>query len=271
MKLSEFAQEILYGSSLSQKLGKVQLTDIVFDNFELESPPPTPSRAKALQFSDKQLKFPRGKTLNLDNKKAMALNSFANHELLATEMMAMALLRYPHHTEELRNFKRGVIISLLDEQKHFKLYQRRMNELGYEFGDFPLNDFFWRQNAKLKTPSQYLSVMSLTFEAANLDFAHYYSNIFKSFDDHKTSKILDIVYQDELTHVALGGNYLNRWRGDKSLWQYYLESLPWPLTPARSKGIHFKSDHRKKARLAPEFIESLTKYDDDFEVTSRKN
>jgi len=67
----------------------------------------------------------------------------------AIEMMAAAILIYPHSTEEDVRFKKGIVTALKDEQKHLSLYIKRMNELGYEFGDFPLNDFFWRQLEKV--------------------------------------------------------------------------------------------------------------------------
>ncbi len=69
--------------------------------------------------------------------------------------MAAAILIYPHHTEELKRFKKGIFKALQDEQLHFKLYVKRLNEIGHEFGDFPLNDFFWRQMGKLDSPSNF--------------------------------------------------------------------------------------------------------------------
>ena len=200
------------------------------------------------------MKFPKANRLNETDKKAIALHSFANHELLAIEMMAAALLIYPHKTEDDLRFKRGILTALKEEQKHLGLYIGRLNELGYEFGDFPLNDFFWRQMEKLKTPSQYSAVMSLTFEAANLDFARYYAEIFRSFGDLKTAAILDTVLEDEIGHVAFGANWMKRWAQDKSLWDYYNESLPWPLTPARSKGIGYNSELHQRAMSDEGFI-----------------
>lgn len=87
------------------------------------------------------MKFPKVNRLNETDKKAMALHSFANHELLAIEMMASAILLYPHATDEDVRFKRGIVTALKEEQKHLGLYIKRLNELGYQFGDFPLNDF----------------------------------------------------------------------------------------------------------------------------------
>ena len=267
MLLSEYAKTILYGDSLESKLLDIQ--KIEFDEFDLITPPSFPGREKKIKITSENLRFPRGH-FHLDDKKAMAVHSFANHELLAIEMMACALLMYPHHTDELKRFKRGLISTLKDEQKHFKLYLDRLNELGYEFGDFPINDFFWKHMANLKTPSHYLSVMALTFEAANLDFAHFYKHVFNEVDDFKTAGILDVVLKDEISHVNFGVLYLNKWRGDKSLWDYYNESLPWPLTPARSKGKKFIEEVRRKAKLDPLFIEKVKKYQDGFAVTTRK-
>lgn len=268
MKISEFAKLILFGKEISQKL--IHPEDIEFDDFDEKFMTPSlPARASSIKFSDKNIKFPRGH-FHLNDKKAIALHSFANHELLACEMMAAALLKYPHHTEELKKFKRGILSSLIDEQKHFRLYVERLNEIGYEFGDFDLNDFFWNQMQKMETPSQYLAVMSLTFEAANLDFAAYYRDEFLKVDDKKTADILEIVLKEEISHVAFGATYLNKWREDKTLWEYYIDNLPAPLTPARSKGKYFLEDYRKKSKLDEDFINSLRNFDDGFFVTARK-
>lgn len=272
MKLSELTNSILFGENLSDKL--VRVDKVEFDDSSLKSIgitelPSLPARAQNIQFSQKQLRFPKG-AFHLDEKKAIALHSFANHELLAIEMMAAALAIYPHHTDELKRFKKAILVSLRDEQKHFQLYVKRLQQLGYDFGDFPLNDFFWRQMHQLNTPSKYLAVMSLTFEAANLDFAKSYRDIFLEYDDPQTANILNIVYEDEITHVNLGARYMNLWRQDKSLWEYYLQNLPWPLTPARAKGKTFDIEGRIRAQLGNEFIEIMQRYQGDFGITKRK-
>lgn len=264
---SEFARQILLGTDLADKLLDEPVEWQPSGPFEL---PKYPARSMAINFSQEQMRFPKG-NLNETEKKAMALHSFANHELLAIEMMAAAILIYPHGDEESLRFKKGILTALKDEQKHLQLYIGRLNDLGYQFGDFPLNDFFWRQMEKLKTPAQYTSVMALTFEAANLDFAQYYSKLFKSFGDEKTSNILAIVLEDELSHVGFGTYWLKRWRQDKSLWTYYRENLPWPLTPARSKGIAHDPELRKEVINDSDFIAELISYEDEFKITRRNS
>jgi len=262
----DVCKQIVFGDKIQDKLVTAKIDWSGLEAFEL---PRLPSREKRIQFSDTQIKFPKSPSLNDKKNTAIALHSFANHELLAIEMMASAIMLYPHETEQDLRFKKGLWVALQDEQRHFSLYVERLKELGYEFGDFPLNDFFWRQMEKLKTPQQFSSVMSLTFEAANLDFAFYYKNIFEKFGDFKTANILKTVLEDEITHVSFGAHWLNRWRGEKKLWDYYREQLPFPLTPARSKGIQYTSELHMRAIEDADFIRTKDLYEDDFRITKR--
>lgn len=266
MNYFEFASTILLGEELSDKLLQAPVEWTPWQEFK---DVPLPGRSEKIKFSKEKMKFPKAPSLHLRENTAKAVHSFANHELLAIEMMAAAILKYPHHTDEDIRFKKGILTALKDEQKHLKLYIERINELGFEFGDFPLNDYFWRQMEKLKTPSQYAALMALTFEAANLDFAQYYSKIFRSFGDTRTADILDLVLEDEITHVSFGAHWLKKWRDDKPLWDYYVSVLPFPVTPARSKGFGFDPDLHRKAIGDEKFMESLVQYDDDFLITKR--
>ena len=80
--------------------------------------------------------------------------------------------------------------------------------------------------------------MSLTFEAANLDFAYFYGDIFRSIGDVKTANIMDIIYEDELNHVKLGAFWLKQHSSSNSLWDSYLECLPEGLLPPGPKEYH---------------------------------
>lgn len=270
MHYREYAQQILEGENLSDKL--LSSKEIIFsENLELYTIPENPGRTHRLIFNNEQVKFPRSASFHLEERRGLALHFFANHELLAIEMMAAALLLYPDNTKEMLLFKKGLVKTIQDEQKHLKLYISRMKDFGIELGDFPLNDFFWRSMNKLKTPSHFYSAMALTFEAANLDFAQFYEESFKAVEDFETARIMKIVLDDEISHVALGAHWLNQWRGDKDLWSYYKNHLPGVMTPARSKGIHFDKGIRTRAGLDENFIESLDAFRDEFKVTNRKN
>ncbi len=272
MNVYEYAEQILFGGNLEDKLLPIKLSELEFDHRKEYELPKLPGRNKKIQISEIQAKFPKRSSFHLDHKKAEALHFFANHELLAIEMMAAAILQYKfENSEDQKMFIKGLVKTILDEQKHLKLYAHRMNEWGLELGDLNLNDFFWTYMPKLKTPSMFYSAMAMTFESANLDFAKYYSECFLEVGDEKTSKIMETVYIDELSHVALGARWLNLWRGDKTLWQYYVTSLPELLTPNRAKGIHYKEEYRIEAGLDLGYCKDLTQHQDDFSITKRKS
>lgn len=270
MHYRDFAKQILLGESLEDKLLAVSHVDFSekIESFDL---PTNPGRTSKLKFDNEQTKFPRSASFHLEEKRGLALHFFANHELLAIEMMAAAMLMYPDVSREMLQFKKGLYKTILDEQKHLKLYISRMADFKIELGNFPLNDFFWRSMEKMKTASQFYSGMAMTFESANLDFAQFYEKSFREVEDFKTANIMKVVLEDEISHVALGAHWLNQWRGDKTLWEYYRANIPGVMTPARAKGIGFDRDIRNRVGLPEDFINELDNFRDEFKVTNRKN
>lgn len=272
MELHEFASHILFNGDLESKLISKSLIDFKVTKMDYPGAelPELAARCEKLKTQEEQIKFPRKKSLKDDQRKGLALHFFANHELLATEMLAAAIVVFPCLSEEDIALKKTFLSTLADEQRHLEMYLVRMKDFGVELGDYPLNDFFWKYMKKVKTPHEFLSVLALTFESANLDFSLYYAEIFREIGDHQTADILDEIHRDEISHVAVGAHWLKKWRGDKELWNYYLEGLPEFLTPARAKGMIFDQQSRIKAGLDKQFVELLENYQDEFNITTRK-
>jgi len=268
----EWARLLLEGSSLKDKLTPINLSAPI-GAWQPYRIPLKPGRSAEIAFSDNKIKFPKGPQLGTPSGRSVAIHSFANHELLAIEMMAAALLTYRHDESDAASvrMKRGLVTTIRDEQKHLALYIQRLNDDGVTFGQYPLNDFFWRQMEKLTTPASFFALMSLTFESANLDFSRLYEKVFRDLGDHQTADLLRIVYEDEVSHVAQGAHWLGQWRGDKSLWDYYREMLPFPLTPARAKGANYLPETRLAAGLDQDWIDRLGEFKDDFKVTNRRS
>lgn len=270
MHYQEYARILLEGASLEDKLIPLKNIDysLSLNHYEL---PTNPGRSHQLKFDNQQIKFPKNTSFHLEEKRGLALHFFANHELLAIEMMAAALLIYPDTAPDSILFKKGLIKTIQDEQKHLKLYLSRMKDFGISLGDFPLNDFFWRSMENCKTPSHFYAAMAMTFESANLDFAQFYEKSFVAVEDHETAMIMRLVFEDEISHVALGAHWLNQWKGDKDLWSYFINHLPGVMTPARSKGINFDRSSRERAGIDHIFLDKLDAFRDDFKVTNRKS
>ncbi|MBC7660739.1 MAG: DUF455 family protein [Chitinophagaceae bacterium] len=257
MQLRSFAEQLLLGQNLSDKLSFP--ANIVDDapGLPYENGPEVPGRPSFLQFAsgEKKASFPAPKDLHTPRMRGVVLHFFANHELLAIELMALVLLRFPDADSA---FRQGILATIREEQEHLGLYLKRMKELGTELGDVNVNRFFWDCLKDMKNPLDFVTGMSLTFEQANLDFASHYKKIFAELGDHETAAILQKVYDDEIGHVKHGVSWLERWRPrELSQWEAYEGNLKLPLSPARAKGPIFDRDARRRADLTEEYVDSL--------------
>jgi uncharacterized ferritin-like protein (DUF455 family) len=184
------------------------------------------------------------------------LHCFANHELLATELMALALLRFP---DAPRAFRQGLVQTLRDEQEHTRMYMERMARAGFAFGDLPVNGFFWKHVGGMESPLDYVSRLSLTFEQANLDYARHYAGVFRGHGDEETAVLLERIYEDEISHVGYGLRWLRKWKeaGDSD-WEAWRRRLVFPLGPGRARGtVPFNAEGRRRAGFDEGFIASL--------------
>jgi uncharacterized ferritin-like protein (DUF455 family) len=189
--------------------------------------------------------------------RAICLHRFAGHELLAVEIMAQALLAFP---EAPSAFRRGVAHTLKEEQGHVRLYQARLSELGVTFGDLPLYRHFWKHVPHLTSPLRYVSVMSLTFEMANLDFAPLYGRSFRHFEDEKSAALMDRIVQDEIHHVSFGFRWLQKFSHGEASWETWKEHLGTQLGPKRARGFVLHEDNRRRAGIPDDWIRQLKGY-----------
>ncbi len=260
MELRDFAEQVLFATNLDEKL---QSPAFVTDE-RPGSPlltPQAPGRPAELRFKPQatgKADFPGVHRLEREHERGRLLHFFANHELLATELMALALLRFPDAPAA---FRRGVWQTLKDEQVHTRLYVQRMRECGIQFGELPVSGYFWRSVAPMESPLDYVAGLCLTFEQANLDFCRYFARGFQAVGDGDTAGLLDRIYRDEIGHVAYGLKWFRRWKNpDESDWEAFCRQLKFPLSPQRAKGLTLNVEGRRAAGLDPAFIAELNVY-----------
>ena len=261
MELREFAEQVLFATSLEEKLrAPGELTD------ERPGPalatPAAPGRPANLIFKphgtgDKS-EFPGLHLLEQDRERGKLLHFFGNHELLATELMALVLLKFPDAPPA---FRQGVLKTLQDEQEHTRLYMERMQNCGIALGDFPVSGYFWRCVAPMQHPIDYVAGLCLTFEQANLDFAGHYGRALGTVGDTASAKLLEKIYRDEIGHVAYGLKWFRRWKNPgESDWDAFCRTLKFPLSPQRAKGFSLNVAGRQAAGLDENFISQLNVY-----------
>jgi uncharacterized ferritin-like protein (DUF455 family) len=257
MELRDFAERVLWATTLADKLA---CPDIITDTHPgpALAAPAAPGRPPELQFKTHgagKAEFPGLHQLENATERGRLLHFFANHELLATELMALVLLKFPDAPTA---FRRGVLQTLKEEQEHTRLYVERMRACGITFGELPVSGYFWRAVSGMASPLDYVAGLSLTFEQANLDFAQHFARAFSTVGDPASATLLERIYRDEIGHVAYGLKWFRRWKNPaQSDWDAFCQQLKFPLSPQRAKGFTINVEGRRAAGLEPDFIAHL--------------
>ena len=261
MELRDFAEQVLFATTLEEKL---RSPSVITDE-RPGSPvlaPEVPGRPVGLRFKPQgsgKADFPGVHRLEREEEARTAIALLLRiHELLATELMALALLRFPDAPAA---FRKGLFQTLKDEQAHTRLYVERMRECGIEFGELPVSGYFWRSVASMESPMDYVSRLCLTFEQANLDFCRHFARGFQAVGDSKTADLLEGIYRDEIGHVAYGLKWFRRWKNpNESDWNAFCRQLKFPLSPQRAKGLTLNVEGRRAAGLDAAFVAELDVY-----------
>ena len=256
--INSVAERVLFAESLEEKLklGPLRGKDLKLG--EAIKTPNFPCRNDLLKASANGLRanFPGITRIENEKDRGKMLHFLANHELLAAELMALALLKFPNAPKE---YRLGLYDAMREEQIHTRLYIKRMKECNVTLGEFPLNDFFWRITASVETELDFISRMNLTFEQANLDYSRYYAEHFKIIGDKSTALVLEKIYHDEMKHVGHGLKWLRYWKKvGQSDWDAYTGAIHFPLSATRAKGVApFNEKARKEIGFDSEFISRL--------------
>ena len=97
-----------------------------------------------------------------------------------------------------------------EEAYHFTLLREHLETLGFHYGDFPAHNGLW--DMAERTRGDLLARVALvprTLEARGLDASPAVRNKLVSIGDLRGGEILEIIFRDEIGHVAVG----NRWYG----------------------------------------------------------
>lgn len=107
-----------------------------------------------------------------------------------------------------RSFFDGWVRVALEEAKHFSLLRCRLNELGAEYGNLDAHDGLWEaaQSTGHDLTAR-LAIVPLILEARGLDITPSLLRQMKEVGDHESAAIFNIIYRDEMGHVAVGAKW----------------------------------------------------------------
>lgn len=256
MELRELASRVLHADTLAGKLwlppgGLDAITDHAPGEAMAWSEPARPPELQIASRKERK-RLPALGALHDPQMRVRCLHAFANHELMAIELMAWALLAFPDTGVA---FRRGLAHILVDEQRHLRLYMERIEALGAQFGSLPVNDHFWRCAPSLTTPLKWVCAMNLVFEQANLDHAPVFARHFEDVEDLESAQLMRVIERDEIHHVGFGAHFLaQNTPVGRSAYDVWVENLTFHNTPDRARGHDFNAAARRESGLDADFI-----------------
>ena len=99
-----------------------------------------------------------------------------------------------------------------DEAKHHLMLEDRLNDLGASYGDLPAHDGLWE--ASIATAQDFaarLAIVPMVLEARGLDVTPNMIDVMQRQGDEKTAAMLQIIHDDEITHVRAGTVWFEGW------------------------------------------------------------
>ncbi|KAJ5908213.1 hypothetical protein N7495_000895 [Penicillium taxi] len=155
-----------------------------------------------------------GKGGTLKSRIAM-LHALANIELWAIDLAIDICVRFStfqtegNSLELPRAFFHDWLKVANDEAKHFSLLRTRLEEMGSYFGALPVHHSLWL--SALETAHDLrarISIVALVHEARGLDVNPMTIEKFRHSGDGESVKALEVIHNDEITHVTTGHRWL---------------------------------------------------------------
>ena len=99
-----------------------------------------------------------------------------------------------------------------DEAKHFLMLSDRLSNFNARYGDLPAHDGLWESAEKTAHDfAARLAIVPMVLEARGLDVTPHMIELMISQGDQKTANLLQIIHDDEITHVAAGTVWFKKW------------------------------------------------------------
>lgn len=171
--------------------------------------PARPAHPKLVAPSD----VPR-RRLGSDAGRGALLHAVAHIEFNAIDLAADMICRFasseliPSGRE--KEFITDWVKVLDDEARHFGLISQRLRDFNQNYGDYPAHNGLWEAaQATRHDISARLAIAPLVLEARGLDVTPAMIDKFRRANDEKSANILQVIYEDEITHVATGAKWFH--------------------------------------------------------------
>jgi uncharacterized ferritin-like protein (DUF455 family) len=95
-----------------------------------------------------------------------------------------------------------------EEARHFRLLNRRLNDLDYHYGDFDAHDGLWEMACKTAhDPLLRMALVPRVLEARGLDVTPGIMQRLRKAGDTASVEVLEVILSDEIGHVEIGSRW----------------------------------------------------------------
>jgi uncharacterized ferritin-like protein (DUF455 family) len=210
-----------------------------------------PGRPAELRPARRGLQVPED--LSAPSARAKLLHTFFHHELQAAELMCWALLAFAAAEPA---FRQGLLGICRDELRHMQAYRSEIERLGFGIGDFAVRDWFWERVPQCQTPLEFVALMGMGLEGANLEHAPLFGERLAQAGDASAAALQARIALEEQGHVRFAVHWFERWTSGQSF-ERWRAALPPPLSPLLMRGKRFDREARQRAGMRDPFLTEL--------------
>jgi len=200
---------------------KTGLTQLLFADWQNDKltigpaiPPPTRPGRPELPVLVPPNDVPRRRIGSPDGRAAL-MHAVTHIEFNAINLALDMALRFGPGTDftstsDQKAFIADWISVANDEARHFNLLSDYLADYGFSYGDFKAHDGLWEAAEQTQMDiAARLAIAPMVLEARGLDVTPQMIKRFEGIGDKKAVKILSVILEEEVSHVAFGTKWFN--------------------------------------------------------------
>lgn len=194
--------------------------------------------------------------LNTPEGQAATLHGLASIELQAMELGLRTLAEFDSAP---RAFREELAAITLSEGEHLRLCLEGLEQLGYQFGDFPVHLALWQAVASHDSLLDRILIVHRYLEGAGLDAGDQLLRRLQNTSNHRVlMKPLQVIAEEEVGHVEFGSRWFREVAQQSGLEaQNYYEKGMRALYLALPKRIPIQRALRLQAGFTPQEVDYL--------------
>ncbi len=173
------------------------------------APPDRPARPDRPELRPPR-EMPKRRSLSTVHGRVALLHALAHIELNAVDLAWDIVARFGGREGLPEAFIDDWVTVGDDEARHFLMLADRLADLDGAYGDLPAHDGLWESSmATAEDLMARLAVVPMVLEARGLDVTPDMIARLRSAGDDTSADILQVIHDDEITHVATGKRWFD--------------------------------------------------------------